>query len=288
MFKFKKYQGLGNDFILIDAREPTIPLDPYEPNSELIRSICDRHLGIGADGIIFVLPAENDGDIQMKIFNSDGNEAEMCGNGIRCLCKFIVDNNQMKSKESLKVETLAGIITSQLQEDGRILVDMGIPILDPICIPTKLLIGSCGLPQGTIQYENKEFEVASVGMGNPHVIVLVDNLDSIKLDVIGPYIEHHKFFPSATNVHFLEVVDCSNLRILVWERGSGATLACGTGACATLVAAKLLGLSSEKADIHLPGGILNISWPGRSEPVSMIGPAEYVFSGTLDELFRSK
>ncbi len=284
MLQFSKYQGLGNDFVLIDGREGQLSKQVINPDPAWVRKICDRHFGIGADGLILALPPRTDGDLRMQIFNADGSLAEMCGNGIRCLTRFLADIDGDLCAQRWNIETLAGIICPILQEDGQICVDMGSPFLDPESIPTTLTIGSAGLPQGECHLGGTSLNVAAVGMGNPHVIVPVEDLESIPFENWGQKLEKHQVFPAKTNVHFLKIHSPNQLEIRVWERGSGPTLACGTGACASLVAACLLGLSDDHAEVLLPGGVLQISWPGRRGSVFMTGPAEPVFDGVLTPL----
>ncbi|KZR76055.1 diaminopimelate epimerase [Prochlorococcus marinus] len=284
MLQFSKYQGLGNDFLLIDGREDQLTQQVINPDPAWVRKICDRHFGIGADGLILALPPRADGDLRMQIFNADGSLAEMCGNGIRCLTRFLADIEGDLCVQRWNIETLAGIICPILQEDGQICVDMGSPFLDPESIPTTLTIGSAGLPQGECHLGGTSLHVAAVGMGNPHVIVPVEDLESIPFENWGKRLEKHHAFPAKTNVHFLKIHSPNQLEIRVWERGSGPTLACGTGACASLVAACLLGLSDDHAEVLLPGGGLQIRWPGRRGSVFMTGPAEPIFDGVLTPL----
>lgn len=281
MLQFSKYQGLGNDFVLIEGRQGQLNEAITNPDPAWVRRICDRRFGVGADGIIFALPAQGDAELRMRIFNADGSEAEMCGNGIRCLARFLADSDGDAPGRSWTIETPAGLIVPVLQEDGQIRVDMGAPMLTPEAVPTILPIGVDGLPQGQVDLGGESLTVASVGMGNPHVVVPVDAVGSIPFDRWGAALEVHSNFPAKTNVHFLQVHGPEALEIRVWERGAGPTLACGTGACATLVAAHLLGLSHHTAQVVLPGGPLLISWPDRAGSVFMTGPAESVFDGVL-------
>ena len=281
MLQFSKYQGLGNDFLLIDGRQGQLPERVRFPDPAWVRLICNRRFGVGADGLILALPPQSEADLSMKIFNADGSEAEMCGNGIRCLARFVADVDGNTTCDYSRVETLAGIIQPALLNDGQIRVDMGSPYLDPQSIPTTLPCGPAGLPQGEFSMDGTTLKVAAVGMGNPHVVVPVNDLNSIPFENWGHSLEQNPAFPAKTNVHFLKVNGPDQLEIRVWERGAGPTLACGTGACATLVAACLLGLSGEQAEVRLPGGPLNISWPGRSGSVFMIGPAQAVFDGVM-------
>ena len=277
---FSKYQGLGNDFLLIDARILG-ELGSQEHNPEAIRQICDRRYGIGADGLILALPPRQGGELRMRIFNADGSEPEMCGNGIRCLARFLADRDGDAPGRRWLIETLAGTIVPELQADGSVRVDMGPPCLRPETVPTTLELGPAGLPQGVLMVAGQTLAVAAAGMGNPHVVIPVADLDAVDLEALGPLLEHHEAFPARTNVHFVQVLSPNHLRLRVWERGAGPTLACGTGACATLVACHLLGLAERRARLDLPGGALEIEWDGASGPVWMTGPAEAVFHGQL-------
>jgi diaminopimelate epimerase len=277
---FSKYQGLGNDFLLIDARILG-ELGSQEHNPEAIRQICDRRYGIGADGLILALPPRQGGELRMRIFNADGSEPEMCGNGIRCLARFLADRDGDAPGRRWLIETLAGTIVPELQADGSVRVDMGPPCLRPETVPTILAVGPAGLPQGVLTVAGQTLAVAAAGMGNPHVVIPVADLDAVDLEALGPLLEQHEAFPARTNVHFVQVLSPNHLRLRVWERGAGPTLACGTGACATLVACHLLGLAERRARLDLPGGALEIEWDGATGPVWMTGPAEAVFHGQL-------
>ncbi|WP_028952044.1 diaminopimelate epimerase [Synechococcus sp. CC9616] len=281
MLHFSKYQGLGNDFLIVEGRSGQLPSSITQPDSDWVRLICDRRFGVGADGLILALPAEGEVDLRMRILNADGSEAEMCGNGIRCLARYLADSDGNPPGTIWSIETLAGVIRPQLQSDGQLCVDMGPPFLQPGDIPTTLEMGPRGCPQGAAVVGDDELEIAAVGMGNPHVVVPVQDLQSIPFDRWGHELEQHPLFPAKTNVHFLQIHSSRSLEIRVWERGAGPTLACGTGACATLVAASLLGLCDDSAEVMLPGGPLQISWPDLQGPVLMTGPAEAVFDGVL-------
>jgi diaminopimelate epimerase len=217
----------------------------------------------------------------MRIFNADGSEPEMCGNGIRCLARFLADSDGDLPGRRWLVETLAGPIVPELQTDGSVRVDMGPPFLDPATVPTTLPVGQNGLPQGELQALGERFMVAAAGMGNPHVVIPVPEVEAVDLQRLGPALEAHPAFPARTNVHFVQVLSPTHLVMRVWERGAGPTLACGTGACATLVAAHLLGLCEREARLDLPGGSLRIHWDEGSGHVFMTGPAEPVFDGVL-------
>ena len=271
--QFRKYQGLGNDFILIDARRTESP--PVHPDQA--RLLCDRRFGVGADGLILALPPEGMGDVRMQIINADGTEAEMCGNGVRCFASFLADLDGASASGSWRVETPAGIIVPQLVADQQVSVDMGEPFLSPSAIPTNIDAGG-SLAQAWLEVAGEQLLVAAVGMGNPHAVVQVVDLDLIAFTELGSALETHPAFPARTNVHFVQVISQNQLRMKVWERGAGATLACGTGACAVLVASHLRGACAREADIELPGGILHICWDEENH-LQMVGPAEFVFSG---------
>ena len=277
-----RYQGLGNDFVLLEGRGGQLPLAITEPDPHWVRQLCDRRFGVGGDGLILALPPQHGEELRMRIFNADGSEAEMCGNGIRCLARFLADSDGDQPGRTWRTETMAGVIVPELCDDGQIRVDMGQPFLEPDQVPTTLSKGRSGLPQGEIKLQGSTLQLAAVGMGNPHVVVPVQDLKAIPFDAWGSALEVNSLFPAKTNVHFLEVIDQHTLEIRVWERGAGPTLACGTGACATLVAAKLLGLSESEATVILPGGPLEISWPDPKGSVFMTGPATAVFDGVLN------
>jgi diaminopimelate epimerase len=268
--KFTKMQGAGNDFVVVDARKKKLA-NP----GELAARICDRHFGVGADGLILVLPSRK-ADFRMRIFNSDGSEPEMCGNGIRCFARFLAEKKITK-KTKLSVETLAGIIRPELA-DKKVRVDMGEPRLARREIP--ILGPGDSVIDEELRLADRTVRITAVSMGNPHAVIFVDNLADYPLARIGAEIESHPLFPKKTNVEFVEVVNNKALEVRVWERGAGETLACGTGACASLVAASLNGKAGRKANIRLPGGILSIEW-GDDNRVYMTGPAESVFEGSI-------
>ena len=284
MLQFSKYQGLGNDFLLLDSREGLPVRDgggPSDLDPQSIRRLCDRRFGVGADGVILALPPQEGGELRMRIFNADGTEPGMCGNGIRCLARFLADTDGDTPGRSWQIETLAGRIVPELQADGRIRVDMGAPFLEPAQVPTTLPIGPQGLPQGELEVEGCRLRVAAAGMGNPHVVIPVEDVEAVDLEGLGAALEVHPAFPARTNVHFVQALNPEHLVMRVWERGAGPTLACGTGACATLVASHLLGLSERRARLDLPGGSLEINWDAESGHLFMTGPAEAVFQGVL-------
>ncbi|BAZ41056.1 diaminopimelate epimerase [Calothrix sp. NIES-4101] len=274
--EFTKYHGLGNDFILIDNRSSSTPA--ITPEKAI--AICDRHFGIGANGVIFALPGEDGTDYTMRIFNSDGSEPEMCGNGIRCLAAFLADLEGIsRQSDQYRIHTLAGVMIPQLTPDGQIKVDMGEPRLLAGEIPTTLSASEEKVVEQPIEVAGKTWDVTCVSMGNPHCITFVDDVAAIKLEEIGPQFEHHPKFPQRTNTEFIQVVSRDYVKMRVWERGAGITLACGTGACASLVAAVLTGRCDRIATVELPGGSLEIEWSDIDQRVYMTGPAERVFTG---------
>ncbi len=279
--KFSKYQGLGNDFIIFDARGNNLENLFSENRNNFIEHICNRNFGIGADGCILILESNNKCLVRMKIFNSDGSEPEMCGNGIRCLIAYLNDNNEIIQNVEIPIETNAGIILTSIDEKKNIKVNMGKPILNPQDIPTKLLMNDLKIPNGVILINKHKLKIYAVSMGNPHMIVFVNNIDDIPFEEWGRHLEKHNAFPNYTNVHFVELIDQSNFKVKVWERGCGPTLACGTGACACLVVTSILRKTLDSSNVYLPGGKLQIDWPNQVGPVYMNGPALNVFSGEI-------
>ncbi len=281
VLQFSKYQGLGNDFLMLDGRGASSTDASYGLTPDRIQRLCDRRFGVGADGVILALPPRQGGELRMRIFNADGTEPEMCGNGMRCLARFLADSDGDVPGRQWQIETLAGRIVPELRQDGSIRVDMGAPFLDPEAIPTTLPCGDNGLAQGNLEVAGTSFAVGAAGMGNPHVVIPVDDVEAVDLERYGAAFEVHPAFPARTNVHFVQVISRTHLVMRVWERGAGPTLACGTGACATLVVAHLLGLAERCARLDLPGGPLEIAWDGASGHVFMAGPAVAVFDGVV-------
>ncbi len=275
--EFTKYHGLGNDFILIDNR------DSPEPKLSMAQAekLCDRHFGIGADGVIFALPGQEGTDYTMRIFNSDGSEPEMCGNGIRCLARFVADLEKTTELRAYKIHTLAGVITPKLEADGVITVDMGEPRLLAEEIPTTLAPTAQSVVNQFMNVAGQDWQVTCVSMGNPHCVTFVADVEAVPLAAIGPQFEHHPAFPKRTNTEFIQVVRSDYLKMRVWERGAGITLACGTGACAALVAAVLTNRSDRRATVELPGGSLIIHWSEVDNHLYMTGPAMLVFQGQI-------
>lgn len=276
--KFTKMNGLGNDFILVEGMDVTEKGLNY---SEMAKKMCDRNFGIGADGLIIVNPTDikADTDARWRIINSDGSEPQMCGNGIRCFAKYVNKKGIVNAKK-FTVWTLAGTITPEILDNGEVKVDMGKPILEAAKVPVNIEGLDCVINY-PLDINGKEFEITAVSMGNPHCVIVTED-DSYSLArEYGPVIEKHPIFPEKTNVEFVKVLSRNNIKIDVWERGCGITLACGTGACASTVAAVLNGLTDNMVKADLPGGSLTIEWnkdiPDSS--VFMTGKAEFVFEG---------
>lgn len=278
MIKFTKMHGLGNDYVYIDAINQKI-----ENESSLAKFVSNRHFGIGSDGLILICKSEI-ADFKMRMFNSDGSEAEMCGNGIRCVGKFVYDKG-LTNKTTVKIETLAGIKTLILNtKDGKVgtaRVDMGEPILEAEKIP--VISTEKTVKNLELEAENKRFKFTCVSMGNPHAITIVENTKEFDVEKYGKVLEIDKAFPKKANIEFAQILDRQNINMRVWERGAGETLACGTGACATAVACNLNGLTDRKVNIELLGGTLNIEWNETDNHVYMTGPAVTVFDGELYE-----
>jgi len=278
---FEKYQGNGNDFILIDSRGNDLYKN-YKSNKILdIKKICNRQFGIGADGVIFIEEPIKDNYARMIIFNSDGSEAQMCGNGIRCLVEYLYENDSLNSKNiEYKIETKAGLKIANYIND-QITVKMGIPIFDSRNIPTLIEKKINSVPTHNFVEKNFKSNGYAIGMGNPHLIFFIQDLESIPFSNLGPIFEKNKFFPEKTNVHFCQILNRDKIKVKVWERGAGPTLSCGTGACAIHVAAYKLGLCNSETTITLPGGDLKIDWSKEDSEVMMTGNAKKVFSGSM-------
>jgi diaminopimelate epimerase len=273
---FAKYQGTGNDFVMLSDVDDEIKL-----TSELVRRLCDRRFGIGADGVIRIAPPSSGGDLFMDYVNSDGSVGEMCGNGIRCLAVF-ARHAGLIAGDRVAVETRAGLKAVTMSDAG-VTVDMGPPIFHPAAIPV-LWEGPDAL-HAKIELPNEMMELACLSMGNPHAVAFVEDPSSAPLRDLGPVIEHHDAFPNGTNVEFVRVLTPSHIEMRVWERGSGETLACGTGAAAAAVAARLLRDTDPSVTVSLPGGDLTVEWRGslgETSSVFLSGPAEKVFEGQID------
>ena len=272
--RFWKMHGLGNDYILIDNRNRSIGEDE---TSSIARKLCERRFSVGADGLLLLFDSDRE-DVRMRIFNADGSEAEMCGNGIRCLAKYCYENDVVESKEFV-VETLAGLKTVKVNvEDGEVktvYVNMGKPVFDRDRIPMR---GEGKCIDELLKVDDGEFRITCLSVGNPHCVIFVDDVENFPIQKIGPLIEHHSLFPQGVNVEFAQLLNRGEIQARVWERGVGETLACGTGACATVVAANTLGKIGEKVIVHLLGGDLTIKY---RESISLLGSAEKVFEGTI-------
>lgn len=273
---FTKMHGISNDYVYVNAFATTV-LDP----PTVARKVSDRRTGIGGDGLILICPSDN-AHARMEMYNADGSRGAMCGNGIRCVGKYLYDHGLARSNP-LKIDTDSGLKTLFLEvQDGkvsRVTVDMGEPILDGPLIPVAAAGQIIDQP---LEVEGNSYRVTCVSMGNPHCVTFVDNVEPLDLEKIGPKFEHHPFFPKRVNTEFIEVVSSTELNMRVWERGSGETWACGTGACAAAVAAVLTKKAGRQVTIHLRGGDLEIEWRAEDNHVYMTGPAEEVFAGTME------
>jgi diaminopimelate epimerase len=269
--KFTKMQGLGNDFVVLDGITQQVDL-----SAEQLRRLADRHFGVGCDQILVVeKPDRADVDFRYRIFNADGGEVEQCGNGARCFVQF-VRSHGLTAKRVIRVETRGGIIEPRLEDDGQVTVDMGVPRLESTEIP--FIRGSGALVE-PLEVDGACARVSVVSMGNPHAVQVVDNVDDAPVATQGPRIERHSRFPKGVNAGYMQVVDRANIRLRVWERGVGETLACGTGACAAVVSGVRLGLLDSPVRVATRGGALTIAWRGEQSPVFMTGPAATVFEG---------
>ena len=265
--------GLGNDFVVINAIDQTVSL-----TGEQIRFIADRHRGVGCDQLLLVEPADRpDVDFRYRIFNSDGGEVEQCGNGARCFARFVRDK-QLTDKNPITVSTNTGVIALNEREDGQVTVNMGVPKFDPKDIP---LSADSLKERYVIALPSQDVEIGALSMGNPHAVLLVDDVAQAPVLTWGPLLEHHERFPRRTNVGFMQIVDTLNIKLRVFERGVGETQACGTGACAAVVVGRKWGLLQQQVNVNLPGGQLVVQWAGEGEPVWMTGPAESVFEGRI-------
>ena len=274
--RFTKMHGTGNDYIYVDASK----VDVQDPSS-LAKQISDRHFGVGSDGLVLIMPSAV-ADFRMRMFNADGSESEMCGNASRCIGKYVFDKG-LTSKTTVLLETGAGIRELQLSlvdgKVGSVCVDMGKPILDPASIPVSVYGEQAVYVPVTV--DGVVFEVTCVSMGNPHAVLFTTGIDDLDLPKIGPGFENNEIFPNRVNTEFVEVLSSDHVKMRVWERGAGETMACGTGACAVLVAGVLRGLLQTKATIDLPGGSLTIEWKQDNQHVYLMGEAAFVYEGEL-------
>ncbi|WP_040887065.1 diaminopimelate epimerase [Marinobacter santoriniensis] len=271
--RFTKMHGLGNDFVVVDAIS-----QPFRLRPEMIRDLADRNFGIGFDQLLVVEPPGlPDVDFRYRIFNADGSEVEQCGNGARCFARFVRDQ-RLTNKKILRVQTAKGVIELRVGKDGSVRVNMGVPELNPPAIP---FAADRRKDVYTVDVAGETVEMSAVSMGNPHGVLVVDDVDQAPVESLGPQLERHPRFPARANIGFLQIIDPTHARLRVFERGSGETLACGSGACAAVVAGRLRGLLDSRVEVELRGGKLVIEWQGEGTPVMMEGPATTVFEGQL-------
>jgi len=265
--------GLGNDFVIIDAVSRPLSLTP-----EQIRFLADRHIGIGCDQLLVVEPARDArADFRYRIYNADGSEAEQCGNGARCFARFVREHG-LTAKDDLVLETRGGLLRTRLLDGHLVTVDMGVPRLEPADVP---FVTQQGGPNYTLQIDGEAIEINVVSMGNPHAVLVVDDITRAAVERLGPLIERDERFPQRVNVGFMEIEDRAHIRLRVFERGAGETLACGSGACAAVVAGRQRGLLDDRVAVELPGGNLFVQWQGDGTSVAMTGPATLVFEGNI-------
>jgi diaminopimelate epimerase len=273
VLRFTKMHGLGNDFMVVDAIS-----QPFRLRPEMIRELANRNFGIGFDQLLVVEPPGlPDVDFRYRIFNADGSEVEQCGNGARCFARFVRDQ-RLTNKKVIRVQTAKGVIELRVGRDGMVMVNMGVPELNPPAIP---FAADRRKDVYTVDVDGQTVELTAVSMGNPHGVLIVDDVDTAPVETLGPRLERHPRFPARANIGFLQVLDRSHGRLRVFERGSGETLACGSGACAAVVAGCLRGLFDNRVELELRGGKLVIEWQGEGTPVMMEGPATSVFEGQL-------
>jgi len=274
MLRFTKMHGLGNDFVMIDAVNQSVELTP-----EQARRLADRRFGVGCDQVLLVEKATHAGtDFRYRIFNADGDEVEQCGNGARCFARFVHDQG-LTAKKEFAVETLAGVIHLKTEQDGTVTVNMGVPRFEPREVPFE---AGARQPVYDLDVDGTAVPVTVLSMGNPHAVQVVADVERAPVTIQGPKIEHHPRFQKRVNAGYMQVLDRSHIHVRVWERGAGETLACGTGACAAVVAGRLRGLLDENVAVRVRGGTLQIRWAGEGKPVMMTGPAITVFEGEID------
>jgi len=272
--RFTKMQGVGNDFVVLDAISQPIALDALT-----VRRLADRHFGVGCDQILVIERAQSaDTDFTYRIFNADGDEVQHCGNGARCFLRFVREKG-LTTKREIRVQTLSGVIVPRLEADGQVTVDMGPPIFDPARIP---FIAERRAATYALEVDGQTVQISALSMGNPHAVQVVNDVDSAPVLTQGPRIERHPRFPQRVNAGYVQVIDRGRIRLRVFERGAGETLACGTGACAAVVAGIQRGLLDATVQVETRGGALRIAWDGDDRPVFMTGPAETVFEGEID------
>ncbi len=274
LLEFTKMHGAGNDFIVLDGIRHSLP-----PIAPLAARLCDRHFGIGADQLLVVRPS-GCADFRMEIYNADGSQVEMCANGIRCFFQYLRDRDHT-AKDEIGVETPAGIVRPRWAGPGRVRVQMGCPILEPAKIPTTLGSGAGPVLGALLDVDGEKLRVSSVSMGNPHAVIFVPDPDQAPVERLGPLVENHPAFPNRVNVEFATPSSRQRIRQRTWERGTGETLACGSGACAVAVVSMLEGRVDREVVVELRGGELEITWPGQDAPVYMTGPTAEVFTGRI-------
>ena len=278
--EFLKMQGLGNDFLVFDAPAADTHLD-----STRLRALADRHTGIGFDqALMLETPRDADSRVFYRIFNSDGTEVEQCGNGARCIAALLYARAPELGRE-LAMGSLGGVVHARVRDDGLVSVDMGVPNFDPRALPMNAVDGAGAAveaPTYSLKVDGAEIEIGAVSMGNPHAVLQVPDVKTAPVERLGPNIEHHPRFPKRTNVGFMQIVDRGHLRLRVFERGAGETLACGTGACAAVAVGRRHGLLDEEVRVDLPGGTAMVSWSAAGEHVWLTGPAATVFTGSID------
>lgn len=271
--RFTKMQGIGNDFVMVDAISQKVNI-----NSEDARKLADRHFGIGCDQVLIVeAPRNSEMDFRYRIFNHDGSEVENCGNGARCFAVFVRQRG-LTTKKTIRVETLGGPLTLTITDDNQVRVDMGVPQFMPEKIP---FIADKQQQTYTLALQKGDFEICALSMGNPHAVTIVDDVDNFQVHKYGPLIEKHRQFPKKVNAGFMQVLSPTEIKLRVYERGAGETIACGTGACAAVVAGISSGLLEKRVLVNLRGGQLDITWEGEGKPVIMTGPAKTVFHGQI-------
>jgi diaminopimelate epimerase len=273
MMEFSKMHGLGNDFVVIDAVNQDVTLSP-----EQVRRLADRHRGIGCDQLLLVERPRGQADFRYRIFNADGGEVSQCGNGARCFMRYVHEMG-LSDMQELRVETANGLLLLVMEDDDQITVNMGEPRLEPRDIPFD---APARASTYTLEVAGERLEIAAVSMGNPHAVTLVDDIETAPVARLGPAIERHPRFPHGANAGFMQIIDFEHIRLRVYERGAGETLACGSGACAAVVAGRLWDRLAARVKVALRGGDLVVSWAGRGYPVYLTGPATHVFRGRID------
>lgn len=268
--RFTKMEGLGNDFVVVDATRSPFALTPAQ-----IRLLANRRFGVGCDQVLVVEPAREDADFRYRIFNADGGEVEQCGNGARCFVVYVREHG-LTDRREIRVETAGGVIVPRLESDGEVTVDMGVPRFAPADVP---FIDGTGAVVEPLDVDGARVAISAISIGNPHAVQRVDDVDGAPVGALGPLIERHPRFPQRVNAGFMQIVDRATMRLRVYERGAGETPACGTGACAAVVAGRRQGLLDERVRVRMRGGDLTIAWAGEGCPVTMKGPARTVFEG---------